>query len=140
MGAGEFTAKTVRHVFFVRDGERCFRCRKPLRFEERGFAWSMHHRLPRGAGGVGARKGSPYEQLVAGPANAITLCGSGVTGCHGWAEKYRDTARHEGYLIPRLGLERDPGGIKVKRRNGVWVLLTRSGLAIDCDEPEEEEL
>lgn len=133
MAAGEFTAKTVRVVFFQREQERCFRCRRPLRFEDRGIGWSAHHRLPRGMGGVGAKKGSEYELLVSNIANALVLCGSGVTGCHGWAEKYRAMAREYGYLIPRLGLERHPAGIRVRRADGSWWLLTRDGRAIECE-------
>lgn len=133
MAAGDFSDKTVRHAFLERERGRCFRCGRPLRFEGRGWQWSAHHRIPRGSGGIGAKKGSPYELLISGITNCLILCGSGTTGCHGWVEKWRDIARDEGYLIPRLGIERDPGGIRIKRKNGTWWLLTSSGLAVECE-------
>jgi hypothetical protein len=36
------------------------------------------------------------------PANLLVLCGSGVTGCHGWVEANRETALHRGLLLSRL--------------------------------------
>jgi hypothetical protein len=36
------------------------------------------------------------------PANLITLCGSGVDGCHGWVESNREQARLDGYLLFRI--------------------------------------
>lgn len=33
------------------------------------------------------------------PANLLVLCGSGVTGCHGWVESHRDEARELGLLL-----------------------------------------
>ncbi|GAA3948153.1 hypothetical protein [Microbacterium soli] len=134
MRAGEFAAKTVRHAFFEREREACFRCRRPLRFEDRGIGWSAHHRIPRGSGGIGAKKGSPYELLISGIANCLILCGSGTTGCHGWVEAHRELARDHGLLILRLGIERSPAGIRVKRLDGTWWLLTSGGLAVECEE------
>lgn len=34
------------------------------------------------------------------PAHGLALCGSGTTGCHGWAESYRSIARTLGWLVP----------------------------------------
>lgn len=130
MAAGEFTAKTVRHAFFERERERCFRCRRPLRFEGRGFEWSAHHRMPRGAGGVG-RKGSEFEQMIAAITNCLILCGSGTTGCHGWIEKWRAIAEDTGYIV-RRGIHR-PAGTRIRRQDGTWWLLTSSGLAVECE-------
>lgn len=131
MAAGEFTAKTVRHAFFERERGRCFRCGRPLRFEGRGFEWSAHHRMPRKSGGVG-RKGSPFELMISAITNCLILCGSGTTGCHGWAEKWRAIAEDEGYIV-RRGIN-PPAGVRVKRADGSWWLLTESGLAVEVDE------
>lgn len=131
MAAGEFTAATVRRVFFDRDGAACFLCRRGLRFEDRGIGWSMHHRKPRGRGGV---KGRGQEEF-ASAANALTLCGSGTTGCHGWAEDEREEALERGVLISRLGrgTEFDPTRVRVQRNDGTWWLLTEGGRAIEVE-------
>lgn len=98
-----FPAKTARLVFFVRDGEACVRCGRGLVWEQRGSSWSMHHRRPRGMGGDPSPEASS-------PANALTLCGTGTTGCHGWVEQYRDEAFDNGWLV-RRGV--DPGDVPV---------------------------
>ena len=133
MGAGDFAAATVRLVFFARDLERCFICRRPLRWEDRGIGWSAHHRKPRGAGGVfGAA-----AELIRSAANCLILCGSGTTGCHGWVEKNRALALEMGLLISRLGVgdEFDPDRVRVQRRDKTWWLLTRSGRAVEVEGP-----
>ena len=38
-------------------------------------------------------------------ANGLILCGSGVTGCHGWVESHRAQARMDGFLIPINGVQ-----------------------------------
>lgn len=131
MAAGEFTPATVRRVFFDRDGERCFMCRKPLRFEERGHGWSMHHRKPRGAGGTKRTAAA----AVASPANALTLCGSGTTGCHGWVEHNRARAIESGLLISLHGVGPDfyPESVRVQRNDGSWWILTRDGRAVEVE-------
>ena len=89
------TPSTVR-VVWERDLGSCARCGTGLRFEGRGFGWSVHHRSPRGMGGSKV----PWVNL---PANLVTLCGSGVTGCHGWVESHRDVATALGWLVSRHG-------------------------------------
>jgi len=130
MGAGEFSPRVARMVFFERDGEACFRCRRPLRWHERGFSWSLHHRKPRGMG-------SSLDPIVGSASNAIPLCGHATSpdGCHHWAEKYRDTAREHGYLIPRNATtpEYAPTAVRVKDMYGQWWLLTESGRAVEVD-------
>ena len=135
---GEFEVGTVEHVFFVREQGRCFRCRRLLRPERRGFDWSAHHRIPRGSGGIGAALGSDYDLLISGIQNCLILCGSGTTGCHGWVETYRELAREYGYLITRLGIEISPGGIPVMREDGTWWRLTADGFAVPDEEGQEE--
>lgn len=81
----------VRFQVFYRANYRCEKC-------DGGpdtFGWSVHHRVPRGMGG------SRNEQLHL-PANLILLCGSGVTGCHGWVESNRDKARERGFLLTKV--------------------------------------
>lgn len=125
MGAGDFTAATVRVAFFEREREACFRCRRPLRFEDRGRGWSAHHRRPRGAGGTS-------RVDVADISNCLILCGSGTTGCHGWVERFRAMAREYGYLVLLNGID-TPAGTRVKRQDGTWWLLTRAGRAVEVE-------
>lgn len=94
-----FPPKVARLVFEVRDNSSCFRCGIGLRWEDRGIGWSLHHREPRGMGGA---RSSHVNQ----PSNAVTLCGSGTTGCHGWVESHRAEAEAAGYLVSRHGVDR----------------------------------
>ena len=57
------TPSTVR-VVWERDLGSCARCGTGLRFEDRGYGWSVHHRSPRGMGGSG--KGADEPALPAG--------------------------------------------------------------------------
>jgi hypothetical protein len=127
MGAGDFTTATVQLVFFERDGGACFLCGRSLRFEDRGRGWSMHHRKPRGTGGVRGEA----AVAIASPANALTLCGSGTTGCHGWAEHNRTKAIEMGVLISRhaVGPAFEPTAVLVMRNDGTKWLLGDSGEA-----------
>lgn len=86
------TPATVELVW-VRDGGRCARCGIGLNRGARGTAWSVHHRRPRGMGGS-------RSAWVNEAANLLLLCGTGVTGCHGWVESHRADARDLGWLIP----------------------------------------
>lgn len=130
MGAGDFTAETVRAAFFERERERCFRCRRPLRFEDRGIGWSAHHRKPRGTGGVG-RKDGDLAREIRSITNCLILCGSGTTGCHGWIEQHRAIAEDHGYIV-RRGIV-PPSGIRIKKSDGTWVMLTSSGLTVEVE-------
>ena len=118
-----FTPKTVRLVFYIRDEESCTRCGQGLRWEDRGHGWSMHHRRPRGMGGS-------KDPALALPSNALTLCGSGVTGCHGWVETNRDEALEQGFLVSRYGTPED---IPVLYR-GELRFLTSWGSTVRVDE------
>jgi hypothetical protein len=80
----------VRETVLQRDGMKCVSCG---RFVDRSN-YSIHHRMPRGMGGTR----NPEVNL---PANLLTLCGSGTTGCHGWLESHRVKANEWGYLIRR---------------------------------------
>lgn len=126
MSAGDFTSKTVRFVFEIRENESCFYCLRGLRWVDRGFGWSAHHRRPRGAGGTS-------EPWVAQPPNCLILCGSGTTGCHGWVESNRALATEYGLLVPLNGVDR-PGDVPVRRRDESWWWLTNWGSTIEIDE------
>jgi hypothetical protein len=80
----------TRIQVFARALYRCERCDGSI-----SQGASVHHRLPRQMGG------SRNAELNK-PANLILLCGSGVTGCHGWVESNRDKAREKGYLLFRI--------------------------------------
>lgn len=81
----------VRFTVLARAFYKCERCYGG----PTAFGFSVHHRLPRGMGG------SKNKNLHL-PANLITLCGSGVDGCHGWVESNRDEARAKGFLLYRI--------------------------------------
>lgn len=85
---------TVVLAIVERDRGCCARCGTPVDHLERGVAWSIHHRRARGMGGA-------RDAWINEPANGAVLCGSGVTGCHGWVEKHRDVAYETGWLIRR---------------------------------------
>ena len=117
-----FPPKVARLIFEVRDDSSCFFCGQGLRWEDRGFGWSLHHRRPRGMGGTS-------EVWVNKPSNAVTLCGSGVTGCHGWVESHRAEATELGLLVSRNGLDR-PVNVPVTKRDGSEYWLTDHGSAV----------
>lgn len=92
-------APEVVALIIERDRGRCARCGQPVRLDDRGASWSIHHRAPRGAGGS-------RVDWVNGAANGVILCGSGTTGCHGWVEAHRAEARDTGWLVSRIGRDR----------------------------------
>lgn len=126
-----FSQKVARQAF-ERDGEACFRCRMPLLWEYRGSRFSIHHRRPRGSGGTS-------DPVVNSVANALTLCGTGVTGCHGWVESHRTAAEELGYLIRRESRIATPTGTPVRRKDGTLWLLRADGVAEQMEEQEEED-
>jgi hypothetical protein len=130
--AGKFTEETVRTAFFDREQEACFRCRRPLRFEDRGMAWSAHHRKPRGMGGTS-------DPRISSIANCLILCGTGTTGCHGWVESRRAMGEDLGYLIRREARIATPAGTPVRRQDGTLWLLRADGVAELLIEDEDEE-
>lgn len=126
MSGGKFPPAMVRLIFFEREGERCFMCRKPLLWHERGMEWSLHHRKPRGMGGT---------SRTVSPADGLVLCGSGTSGDHGWAEANRARAIGMGVLISAHGKGDDfaPERVRVQRNDGSWWLLTRDGRAVEVE-------
>jgi len=101
----------------VRDSYRCVRCGCPIQ-GERGLAWSLQHRRPRGMGGT---KRSDANS----PANLIALCGSGTTDCHGHVESYRAEAYTNGWLV---SIHADPAKVPcLVAQQSRWVYLTEDG-------------
>lgn len=89
---------------------------------------NTHHRRPRGLGG----SKDPATNL---PSNLVRLCGSGITGCHGWIESNRAHAYHLGLLV-HLG--HDPAAVPVMLRAHGWVLLNNDGSVTPVNNPHEE--
>lgn len=99
-GVSKETALTV----LTRDGWACVSCGLDVAGGERGRDFSIHHRIPRGMGGS-------RDPRINQPANLLTLCGSGTTGCHGGTESHRETARARGFLLWR---SQDPERVPVE--------------------------
>lgn len=72
------------------------------------YGGSLHHRRPRKMGG-------DKRPATSAVSNALLLCGSGVTGCHGRIESDRNWARDEGLL---LRPDEDPTAVPVNLRLG----------------------
>lgn len=78
----------VRKLVMERDRYSCVVCGQTV-INRPG---SIQHRRPRGSGG--SRKADTNS-----PQNLIVLCGTGTTGCHGWAESNRTEAFDAGWLV-----------------------------------------
>jgi len=102
----------VRQIILERDQGRCVRCGESVL----NSAHSIHHRRPRGMGG----SKDPATNL---PANLLTLCGSGTTGCHGAVEGHRIIAGNDGFLV---GQGLDPELKPVLGHHG-WIRLDNEG-------------
>lgn len=85
MTDGAFTDRAREAIYALTDG-RCAGCltSSPL---------TCQHRRARGRGGTS-------DPRIASPVNGVPLCGSGTTGCHGWAEAYPTSAEHLGWRLP----------------------------------------
>lgn len=93
--------RTVRE----RDGHVCVRCGRP-------DGLTTQHRVGRGMGGT-------RQMWVNQPANLITLCGSGTTGCHGWVEANPWEAMRLGLSVSRYA---DPQTVPVHTWRGLlWL-------------------
>ena len=125
-------SKPVAALIVARDLGCCARCGAHVAHLERGFAWSIHHRRPRGMGGAGA-------DWINEAANGLALCGSGTTGCHGWVEQHRDEAVAQGYLI-RRGIQQAED-VAIQHHTLGLVYLTNSGGWVPAEEgPTPESL
>lgn len=68
--SGAFSA-AARAAIYEASGHRCAGCGAP--------DITAQHRRARQMGGTS-------NEAIRSPANGVALCGSGTTGCHGWAE------------------------------------------------------
>lgn len=75
------TEAEARRLVNARAGGRCERCGAP-------GPLTYAHRIKRSQGGTWA------------PSNALRLCGSGTTGCHGWSEANPLAAQDAGIALP----------------------------------------
>lgn len=120
--SAEFSPKQVRRMFFDREGQRCFFCRRVLSFSMRGQigpgGWSVHHRKGRYPGGDGY-------------ANGLVLCGTGTTGCHGRVTDNPVWAYDLGLSIRRLAVSAEfmPDAVPVTDAAGRKFMLTLDGRA-----------
>lgn len=105
----------LRALIEEREENRCARCGESVARDED----SIHHRIPRGRGG----ENSPF--------NLLLLCGTGVTGCHGWVEKNRRESYLLGYLV-ETGI--DPGDVAVWVHGQGWAFPSIGGLWTRIDE------
>jgi len=96
-----------------RDNWACARCGCGIH-GERGVGWSIQHRRARGAGGTSRPDANS-------PANQLTLCGSGTTGCHGRVERRGEADRAAGFWIRQTD---DPTAVPVLHAVHGWVWLT----------------
>lgn len=87
-----------------------------------GRGLSVHHRLPRGAGGTARPHWCPARLLL--------LCGHGTAGCHGMTESRRRWAYGQGLLVPRPA----PGGDEDERcARWPFLLLQRQVVLLGRD-------
>lgn len=84
---------------------------------------TTQHRVARGMGGTRV----PWINL---PANLITLCGSGVHGCHGEVESYPTYAQAHGLSIRH---SQDPESMPVFTWRG-WVYLLNDGSVVEISD------
>ena len=111
----------------ARDGEACVRC------GDRGVEFSRHHRKLR------SRRGKDVAS------NLILLCGSGTTGCHGWAHSNVEEATRACYIVASWHV---PAEVPVlMRRLGVrpwtthvWCLLDDAGNELHLLDEDAHEL
>ena len=107
----------VRAAVLLRDGPYCARCARSTW----DYPASVHHRRPRGMGGTRDPRSSD-------PRNLVSVCGSGVTGCHGWIESHRDQARAAGWLLRSLDELDSP----LITPLGTRITLAADGTRQDC--------
>lgn len=104
-GPSPATVQLVRE----RDNHRCVRCGSVRDL-------TTQHRVPRGMGGTRAT-------WINEPANLITLCGSGTTGCHGYCEHHPTHAKESGWAVSKYA---NPEDMPVFTWRG-WIELDNAG-------------
>lgn len=123
------------HQLVVRSGQRC-EARTPwcLGIASRGgsiahlarSSVSIHHRRPRRKGG--SRLADTHTMP-----NLMLLCGSGVTGCHGFIETYDRAGAIDRGILLHAGTV--PANEPVTMPGGRVVWLDPSGLYVDVSDP-----
>jgi len=68
-------------------------------------------------------------------ANLVHLCGSGTTGCHGWAHANPRDAAAEGFIVRSTN---NPRIVPVKHGRYGWVRLADSGDVVPTKWTEKE--
>lgn len=116
----------IEHLLRVRSGNRCEIVSAACLAGARGAldalprsAISIHHRLPRGSGGTRRPETNSLARLM-------LACGTGTTGCHGWAESNRTAAEVRGILLRHVhgrGEETDAAAAVLLLPGGRRVLL-----------------
>lgn len=97
----------------TRDGHRCQRCGVSIV----DIPSSIHHRKLRSQGGQDDAS------------NMIRMCGTGTTGCHGWAHHNRSLALQDGWIVYRID---NPAEVPVRTLEHGWVLLGDDGSRTPC--------
>lgn len=100
--AGVEFSPATRRAIYARDLGRCARCSRAL-----GPGANAHHRKLRSRGGLGTL------------ANGVLLCGSGTTGCHGWAHANVRAATDLGLIVASWD---DPAEVPVTTWRGLMSL------------------
>jgi hypothetical protein len=113
--------EAARTLVKARDQGRCQMCGKWVE----GQLKSVHHRLNRGRGG---------SALLERASILVTLCGTGVFGCHGWIGREPTAAGLEGWLLPRNNPDIDPTQEPLHTYQG-WRLLDDEGGWSPCESP-----
>lgn len=111
--------RTVRKLVLTRDQGCCVRCGGEvydIDADRLYQMYSLQHRAPRGMGGT-------KSPVINSPANLVTLCGSGTTGCHGWVESHREESRLYGWAVSRY---QSPDVVPMLHAYQGWVLVSDS--------------
>lgn len=118
MPDGSFSLAARAEVMGRHDG-RCVGCGRP--------ATNVQHRIARGMGGTSRGR-------LGHPANGLPMCGSGTTGCHGWAEAHPVHALALGW---RLEQGTDPVRAAYWTQPGAgpwrWSAVTEDGHGVYVD-------
>ena len=114
MSEQTFDFEETKIICMGREQHRCLKCGLYLRAGQ-WPGYSCHHRANR-------RTADP--QWRHSPANCVELCGTGTTGCHGWAHQHPEEANRLGY---HLTWGQDPHTTPILDWRGRWLLLDDEG-------------
>lgn len=111
--------EAARTLVDARDGNHCQMCGRWFQY------CNTHHRINKGNGGS-----AQYERASL----LIKVCGSGVTGDHGWVTQHPEAAESIGWLLPRNNPDIDPTQEPILLFEG-WYLLSDDGSRTPCESP-----